>query len=106
MRTSIRQLLCRHEYVRKGHNVKRTATYWLCRKCGKEITVESPLHGYPEAVCSVCGRKLDRFEESCPRAPLLADRAAGGQAPVFSLGLPAQNPLQELYNSSILYVEL
>lgn len=42
MRTSIRQLLCRHEYVRKGHNVKRTATYWLCRKCGKEITVESP----------------------------------------------------------------
>lgn len=83
MRTSIRQLLCRHEYVRKGHNVKRTATYWLCRKCGKEITVESPLHGYPEAACSVCGRKLDRFEESCPEHPCSPIVPLEGRLPYF-----------------------
>lgn len=72
MRTKIRQLLCRHEYERKGHNAQRTAGIWMCRKCAKEITVESPKRDKPEGVCSVCGRPLTRFEDCCPHHPCSA----------------------------------
>lgn len=41
--TTIKQLLCRHDWIRHGDRMVRTSHYivpkarFICRKCGKEI---------------------------------------------------------------------
>ena len=41
--TTIKQLICRHDYIRHGDRMVRTGHYirpkarFICRKCGKEL---------------------------------------------------------------------
>lgn len=70
--TKLGQFLCHHEYQRMGHDQRHEHAIWFCKKCGKEISVECPVRNQPEAVCSVCGRPLSKYEEACPEHPCSA----------------------------------